>query len=309
MEKLFVIYQPKFSAAKFVIDGIALENVKAIPLELRRNRFSYALYGIFLFLHMFWWAHLFRYTRNTRKSLSEAVNGKILFWDCCGFKEYRVMDRLFRTSRKDVFLWNPLSRWSSDKSYIKKSIRDLMHRSFKFYTFDPNDAFLYKLLRVRNVNRKIICGKCPVLYDFYFLGYPKKRRKMIEALKCTLEAKGFRTHFIFVEKKEDYISNMENVHKSAEARCIVDILSPGQSGLSLRAFDALFLKKKLITNCSEIEKMDFYRPSNIYIIRDSKLEGLEEFMRIPYQDVDAEIVEQYEVNRWLRSFMRNSTKI
>lgn len=54
--------------------------------------------------------------------------------------------------------------------------------------------------------------------------------------------------------------------------------------------------------------MDFYRPSNIYIIRDSKLEELEEFMRMPYQDVEAEIVEQYEVNQWLRYFMRNSVR-
>lgn len=309
MEKLFVIYQPKFQAAKFVVDGIALENVKSIPLDLRRNRCSYVLYGIFLFLHMFRLAYFFRYTRETRKLLLAASKGKILFWDCCGFKEYRMMNWLFKkAAEKDIFLWNPLSRWSSDENCIKRSIWYLKKENFKVYSFDVRDVLRYQLIRMKNVNRKVSFCEKPVLYDFYFIGYDKKRRSAIDALKATFEEKGFRTHFILVEKKEDYVSNMENIRKSMEARCIVDILSPGQCGLSLRPFDALFLKKKLITNCFEIEKMDFYRPSNIYIIRDSKLEGLEEFMRTPYQNVEAEIVEQYEVNQWIRYFMRNPVR-
>lgn len=309
MEKLFVVYQPRFEAAKFVVDGIALENVKSIPLDLKRNCCSYALYGIFLFLHIFRLAYLFRYTKKTRKLLFDASKGKILFWDCCGFKEYRMMNWLFKkAAEKDIFLWNPLSRWSSDENCIKKSIRYLIDKNFKIYSFDERDVFRYQLVRMKNVNRKVSFCEEPVRYDFYFIGYLKKRRTLIDALKATLEEKGFRTHFILIDKKEDYVSNMENIRNSAEARCIVDILSPGQSGLSLRPFDALFLKKKLITNCFEIEKMDFYRPSNIYIIRDSKLEELEEFMRMPYQDVEAEIVEQYEVNQWLRYFMRNSVR-
>ena len=208
MEKLFVVYQPKFQAAKFVIDGIVLENVKPIPLNLQKNSCSYALYGIFLFLHMFRLAYLFRYTRKTRKLLLNASKGKILFWDCCGFKEYRLMDWRFRKAGgKDIFLWNPLSRWDPDENGIKRSIQYLKSRNFRVYSFD-----------------------------------------------------------------------------------------------------ALFLRKKLITNCSAIEKMDFYHPSNIYIIRDSNLEGLEEFMRMPYEDIDAEIVNQYEVNHCLRDFLKNAVR-
>ncbi len=310
MEKLFVVYQPKFKATKFVVDGIALESVKSIPLYLRRNCCFYVLYGIFLFLHIHWLAYFFRYTRETRKVLFDASKAKILFWDCCGFKEYRVMNWRFKKAvGKDIFLWNPLSRWSSDDGCIERSIRYLKSRNFKIYSFDACDSRRYQIVRMKNVNRKVFCSEDSILYDFYFAGYVKKRRTSIDALKTTLEEKGFRTHFILVEKNEDYVSNMENIRKSAEARCIVDILSPGQSGLSLRPFDAIFLKKKLITNCFEIEKMDFYRPSNIYIIRDFKLEGLEEFMQTPYQDVEAEIVEQYEVNKWIRYFMRNSVGI
>lgn len=309
MEKLFVVYQPKFQAAKFVVDGIVLENVKSISLDLKRNRLSYALYRIFSFLYMFRLAYLFRYTRETRKLLFDASKGKILFWDCCEFKEYRMMNWLFKkAAEKDIFLWNPVSRWSSDENYIKRSIRYLIGKNFKIYSFDAHDALRYQLVRMKNVNRKVSFCEIPVRYDFYFIGYAKKRRSAINALKATLEEKGFRTHFILIDKKEDYVFNMENIRKSMEARCIVDILSPGQCGLSLRPFDALFLKKKLITNCFEIEKMDFYRPSNIYIIRDFNLEGLEEFMRTPYQDVETEIVEQYEVNQWLRYFMRKSVK-
>ena len=64
----------------------------------------------------------------------------------------------------------------------------------------------------------------------------------------------------------------------------------------------LFLKKKLITNNASIKEKDFYDSSNIYIIQDMELKGIEEFMKIPYKEVDPKIVSQYEINQWIQNY-------
>ena len=271
MLKLSILYRSKFRAAAFVVEGVNLQDVQVIALELKKDRLSYALYGIFLALHLYGLAYYFRYTDKTREALRNSAD-KILFWDCCYFEEYRMLNRMLgKEKARNVFFWNPLSRWSSDCKYLKRQLDYLKARGFAFFTFDPADAEKYAISRIRNVNRKL-----PVQEDVKL-----------------------------VESKADYVSNYDNIKLSAQSKCIVDVMSPEQQGLTLRPFDALFLEKKLITNCASVKKFDFYDPANIYVIEGDDLIGLDEFMATPYKKLDETLVCRYEVNQWIRENFLN----
>lgn len=300
--RLTVIFRPSFQSANFVIGGIKLPEVRRIPLEFRRGRLSYALYGLFLKLHLFRLAFRFRYAKETRNAL-ESVSDDVLFWDCCQAEKYRMLDSVLDGNVfKSVFFWNPLSRWCTDKERIRRKMAYFKKRNFRFFTFDPRDADWFGMSLLKNVNRMLPADlPVQIKQDFYFVGKVKNRGDMLRSLESCLREKGFLTRFQLVEKKSDAISNEENIQHLRESACIVDIVSEEQSGLTLRPFDALFLGRKLLTNCAAVANMDFYDPANIYIVRDLRLEGIEDFMRTPYKKVDERIILQYEINQWIRN--------
>lgn len=79
----------------------------------------------------------------------------------------------------------------------------------------------------------------------------------------------------------------------------MDINASNQTGLTLRPFDALFLKKKLLTNNANIINTDFYEENNIYIFNENNMNGILKFMTKPYKEIPDKIVNQYEINQWL----------
>ena len=259
MNKLSIVFNPKFQASSFVIEGLALPTVEKIPLQFAKGRITYFLYGVTLALHVYSLAFLFRYTKETRIAL-KSISGTVLFWDSCYFEEYQMLESILNPqSRKNVFLWNPLARRSSHVPYIRKKLRLLQKINFQFLTFDPRDATFYNLPLVNNVHRRLVQNTpSHILHDFYFVGYSKGRKELLVQLETRMRRLGFRTKFLLIENKADQISQHDNIRFSNESACIVDIVSQNQTGLSLRPFDALFLRKKLVTNNTTIREKDFF---------------------------------------------------
>jgi len=109
---------------------------------------------------------------------------------------------------------------------------------------------------------------------------------------------------LLIKSHKDYISQYDNIVNTYESKCIVEICEEGQIGLTLRPFDALFTRRKLITTNRQIKFMDFYHPNNIYIIEDELLSGIENFMVKSYKQISDEIINKYEIKNWI---MKNFT--
>lgn len=62
------------------------------------------------------------------------------------------------------------------------------------------------------------------------------------------------------------LSNVENNKKIMQSKNIIDCPKEGQTGLTIRTFEALGSSKKLITTSKSIRNYDFYKPENIYIV-------------------------------------------
>lgn len=85
----------------------------------------------------------------------------------------------------------------------------------------------------------------------------------------------------------------------ALSKCVVDIESPTQSGLTMRTIEMIGLKKKLITTNKDIINYDFYNPNNILVVDRNNFCINKEFIDKPYVELDGEIYKTYSLRGWL----------
>lgn len=71
-------------------------------------------------------------------------------------------------------------------------------------------------------------------------------------------------------------------------------------GVSFRVFEALYLKKKLITNNPLIKDYEFYNKANFFIWDDKNINEIVDFINQSYEDITPELVEKYSFEAWLR---------
>lgn len=202
---------------------------------------------------------------------------------------------------KILWYWNPLCKTYAYKD-IESNIAFIKSLGYKIYTFDQYDVDIYKLLyhnqvgRIQPVNEEI-----NIEYDFYFIGRVKDRYEVIREIESYLCACGYNNQFIYVTDKSQFISYDANINNVKHCKCVIDVNQKPQCGVTLRPIEALFYKKKLITNNYNIKSYDFYSPNNIFIWGEDSVANLNTFLQSPYEDVDENIVYKYDIKEWLRA--------
>lgn len=172
------------------------------------------------------------------------------------------------------------------------------------WTFDPADAqkygfrfntpmYTYNLYSdYENKNKCVI-----------FVGAAKSRESDIKQIQLEISKAGVKTDFRIVKDKSDYIKYEDYLTLIREGNCILDVTNEGQTGLTLRFMEALFLSKKLITNNKQVLSYPFYNKNNIFIIGTDPLEELGDFLAREYQPIEKEIILYYDFNRWVERFL------
>lgn len=152
------------------------------------------------------------------------------------------------------------------------------------------------------------------IYDTIFIGSIKNRLSIIKKIHKILENKQLRNFFYLVPYSQeyydkninnqylDYINYLQILNKS---NSIIDIVSKENYGLTLRPIEALFFKKKLITNYIDINKYDFYNSNNVFIIGKDNFDDILDFMHEPYNEISDDIIIKYSFNYWLENITRN----
>ena len=82
-------------------------------------------------------------------------------------------------------------------------------------------------------------------------------------------------------------------------KCVIDIESPTQNGLTMRTIEMIGLKKKLITTNKDIVNYDFYNPNNILVCDRDNFKIDKSFIETPYEELAKEIYEKYSLKGWL----------
>lgn len=128
-------------------------------------------------------------------------------------------------------------------------------------------------------------------FQFVFCGKEKNRKQNIYAIKDLCDKIYGNSMWKIVSDNDKGISYMEYLSYVVNSKCIVDVVIDGQSGCSLRAMEALFFNKKLLTNNKYIKEFDFYNPSNIFIFGvDTDIDA---FINTPHVIIDDSIKNRY----------------
>ena len=85
----------------------------------------------------------------------------------------------------------------------------------------------------------------------------------------------------------------------ARSRGIVDIEHDHQRGLTIRTFETIGARKKLLTTNAEIRDTEFYRPENIAVIDRTRPRIDPEFLRTPMVELPSEMRYRYSVDGWI----------
>ncbi|HEY6142139.1 MAG TPA: hypothetical protein VIV55_01745 [Flavobacterium sp.] len=84
-----------------------------------------------------------------------------------------------------------------------------------------------------------------------------------------------------------------------KSKVILDINHPWQKGLTMRTFEAIGAKRKMITTNAEIRQYSFYNPNNILIIDRDNIKINRSFFESNYEEVDKVLYEKMSLKGWI----------
>lgn len=218
--------------------------------------------------------------------------------------------KFIKKIRKDirviVWYWNPVSKCLK--------VEKIKNYNCEIWSFDEDDCKKYNLnYNVQYYFDDIRLSEYSNKYDIFFVGADKGRINKLLELQEQFEFLNLSTYFHITPTKESqkkykkiykkrlsYEKILELISKS---RVILDYVSDNQRGLTIRPLEALFLKKKLITNDISIMKRDFYNKNNIFIIGKDNLKNLKNFIVKPYENIDEKIIKKYTFSSWIKNII------
>lgn len=122
-------------------------------------------------------------------------------------------------------------------------------------------------------------------YRFYIVGKTAWKKKLHPS-------KGFIFRIQAIPPR-----NLPDYYRTS--RVIVDLVRAHQNGLSFRFFEAMALKKKIITNNVHVKDYDFYHPDNIKILGEDVINN--NFFESPYRELDEEVYKKYTLENWVKT--------
>ena len=98
-------------------------------------------------------------------------------------------------------------------------------------------------------------------------------------------------------------SQQETLKMYAESETIVDLVRDNQTGLSFRIFEALGLRKKIITNNFSIQNYDFYTSNNVCLI-DENIQFQSNVYTTKYEMLPQNIYDKYSISAWVETVFK-----
>jgi hypothetical protein len=211
------------------------------------------------------------------------------------------------------WIWNTLGcgttlRCYDEIGHLNKLIEMQKKYEFKIVSFDLGDCKKFNITHINQIAYRypIQNEKCDT--DIFFVGKDKNRIKHIASLSKKFSKIGLNfTYWLFPMKHKKYTESEKNIlYKSTmlvpyadvvaqdfKSKALLDLVQENQNGLTWRPIEAMYYRKKLITNYENIRQYDFYRKENIFILGKDDLSTLNLFINSEYADLPVEIVNRY----------------
>lgn len=200
---------------------------------------------------------------------------------------------------KRVIIW-----W---RNSVERSVKPLKCQNiYEPWSFDRSDCKKYKMKYNPQFYIKSPAYKeMDIEYDAFFVGKDKGRLQEILQLENDLNKYGLVTKFLIVGYNSNPLEYIEILDYIGKSRAIVDLQGEWQNGITLRPLEALFYKKKLITNSKDVLYSDYYTPNNVFCITKDDISTIKEFMRSPLDVIPENIVNNYGLSGWVNRFLND----
>lgn len=213
-----------------------------------------------------------------------------------------------------VWLWNVFDEYPMDKLKAADYV----------FTFDESFSAKHGFLHApqfhfpRVIQERL--GKASASFDrvdISFVGYDKGRKDQLLEISSVLDGRGLTYCFTLIDpnglqqtypgmygsteilqEMVPYSSVLDRVCKS---NAVLDLCKDGQTGLTLRVLEALYGRKKLITDNCSIMNSDLYDENNIFVIGKDDWEKLGEFLESPYHVLSEELEADYSFSGWVET--------
>lgn len=296
---IMVITMDKYSAL-YTIEGRKLGI--SIETYFKKKSFFQRITGridrkLNTFFSYFFW--------NEWKSKLSSIDTVILNSHVYSIPIVRYLNKRYPSIRIIIWYSNPVSKDTPIKFY--KGL------DCEIWSFDKKDCQKYHL-RENNqfIDREMFNNLSnEIKYDLCFVGLDKGRLKQLLNLKSEFDKKNVSTYLYIVDSNknssdsydyENRISYRELLDIEAKSRALLDIVQPEQKGQTLRPIEALFFKKKVVTNNVSILDAVFYNRENIFVLGIDNIENIEEFLKSEYEDLSYDVLEKYTVKGWIGNF-------
>lgn len=195
--------------------------------------------------------------------------------------------------------WNPVNENSKPELTKDKNI--------ECWSFDKKDCKTYGMRsNIQYYYNQNLNTEPNVEYDLYFVGRDKGRSKWLNTIIKYIEELNISYKFDLFGDSDLGIPYAEVQNRLKKSKAILEINQDGQVGCTLRALEALFFRKKLITTNINIKNEDFYNPNNIFVYGVDDIQNLKEFVNSPYDKASDIYKEKHTIEAWFLNFFEGS---
>lgn len=209
-----------------------------------------------------------------------------------------------------LFFWNRMRQEKVDlleETRAKQSVDEI-------YSFDPIEAKQFNMKHNSTFySKKMDFPFVETQYDIFFGASNNGRKERANLLRQRFEELSLTSYYHLLNgrgnEQEGYLSYTDYLKLMAKGGAILEIMRPGQTGITLRSLESIYFQKKLITDNPKIRFYYFYHPDNIFILHDHNLEDIPAFLQIPYRPVDPTFLDFYDAHRWAERFRNPNEEI
>lgn len=201
-------------------------------------------------------------------------------------------------------------------SVARNPVEHLLDLFDDVFSFDQEDCRKFGFKKISNYNYiSDFQNNTKPNVDLVYLASFDERLHFLEKIQTQLERISAKYLFIIAGKQgwkkkftndsksviyqRNFIPHNEIPKIYAEGKGIVDLVREGQTGLSFRFFEAMGLRKKVVTNNIAVQEYDFYNPKNILVIEDDVSVLQKSFFETDYEKLPKEIYQKYTIENWV----------
>ena len=231
------------------------------------------------------------------------------------FKEQQTNAKLV------LYMWDSL-----ELKTISKNMLNLFDETFTFDYKDSEQRSMNFLDLFYTKEYENIAEK-EIKYDFCFIGtIHGDRYELLNKIREQVEKEGMKVYYYlfmpsrimfwmrklfdksfkkisYNEVKFHSLGTKNIVEVMNQSRVVIDLSYKNQRGLSMRTFEVLGAKKKLMTTHDRIKKYDFYCSNNIFIINKNLIEIDKDFLYVEYKELDSDIYKKYTLESWVKRIL------